>query len=128
MHQSICARVRSAPASLSVLKAVGTGEKKMLDFFGRNGDQKDISKLTDLYFCPILRPSYATDSYLVLNVEYVSKIIIFGLKTMVKSGVEKMFLKFLHAQSLFGKIQTTNNLLCAWRDFKKKILLIYFHI
>ena len=27
---------------------------------------------------------------------------------MVKSGVEKMFLKFLHAQSLFGKIRFTS--------------------
>ena len=27
-----------------------------------------------------------------------------GLKMMVKSGLEKIFLKFLHAQSLFGKI------------------------
>ena len=28
MHQSICARVRSAPASLPVFKAVGTGEER----------------------------------------------------------------------------------------------------
>ena len=36
----------------------------------------------------------------VLKMEYVSKINIFGLKMMVKSGLEKMFLKFLFAQSL----------------------------
>ena len=35
------------------------------------------------------------------DMEYVSKINIFGLKMMVKSGLEKIFLKFLHAQSLF---------------------------
>ena len=40
----------------------------------------------------------------VLKMEYVSKINIFGLKMMVKSGLEKIFLKFLHAQGLF---QTT---------------------
>ena len=31
--------------------------------------------------------------------EYVPKINNFGLKMMVKSGLEKIFLKFLHAQS-----------------------------
>ena len=35
----------------------------------------------------------------VLKMEYVSKINIFGLKMMVKSGLEKIFLKFLHAHS-----------------------------
>ena len=33
--------------------------------------------------------------------EYVSEIGIFGLKMMVKSGLDFFFLKFLHAQSLF---------------------------
>ena len=33
----------------------------------------------------------------VLKMEYVSKINIFGLNMMVKSGLEKIFLKFLHA-------------------------------
>ena len=37
----------------------------------------------------------------VLKMEYVSKINIFGLKMMVKSGLEKTFLKFLHAQAIF---------------------------
>ena len=37
----------------------------------------------------------------VLKMEYVSKINIFGLNMMVKSGLEKIFLKFLHAQGLF---------------------------
>jgi hypothetical protein len=40
--------------------------------------------------------------------EYVTKINIFGLKMMVKSGVEKTFLKFLHAESLFWKIFFTS--------------------
>ena len=37
------------------------------------------------------------DMVYVLKMEYVSKINIFGLKMMVKSGLEKIFLKFLHA-------------------------------
>ena len=41
------------------------------------------------------------DMVYVHKMEYVSKIIIFGLKMMVKSGLEKIFLKSLHAQSLF---------------------------
>jgi hypothetical protein len=39
--------------------------------------------------------------------EYVSKITIFWLKMMVKSGLEKLLLKFLNAQSL-GKIRFTS--------------------
>ena len=41
------------------------------------------------------------DMVYVLKMEYVSKINIFGLKMMVKSGLEKMFLKFLYAQGIF---------------------------
>ena len=37
--------------------------------------------------------------------EYVSKINIFGLKMMVKSGLEKNILKFLQAQSYFPLLQ-----------------------
>ena len=33
--------------------------------------------------------------------DYVPKMDIFGLKLMVKSGLEKLFLKFLHAQAIF---------------------------
>jgi hypothetical protein len=40
--------------------------------------------------------------------EYVYKINIFGLKMMVKSGLEKVFLKFLHAQNHFQKIFFTS--------------------
>ena len=48
-------------------------------------------------------PLQCTDSYFiyVLKIEHVSKIDSFGLKMMVKSGLEKIFLKFLHAQGLF---------------------------
>ena len=41
------------------------------------------------------------DMVYILKMEYVSKINIFGLKKMVKSGLEKIFLKFLQAQGLF---------------------------
>ena len=33
--------------------------------------------------------------------QYVFDITIFGLKMMVESGLEKMFLKFLHALTIF---------------------------
>ena len=43
--------------------------------------------------------SYLTESYIVftLKMESVSKSTIFGLKMMVKSGLEKFILKSLHA-------------------------------
>ena len=41
------------------------------------------------------------DMVYLLKMEYVPKINIFGLNMMVKSGLEKIFLKFLHAQGLF---------------------------
>ena len=55
------------------------------------------------------------------------KIILFGLKMMVKSGPEKIILKFLHAADYFPllhksdqshKSSNKNNYLPAWRDFK----------
>ena len=60
--------------------------------------------------------------------EYVSKINIFCLKMMVKSGLEKHILKFLHAQNYFFllhknaqncKFSKRNDLLWAWRNFNK---------
>ena len=46
-----------------------------------------------------LNMSYLTDSYIgfTLKMESVSKNTIFGLKMMVKSGLEKIILKSLHA-------------------------------
>ena len=53
--------------------------------------------------------SYLTDSYIVftLKMESVPKIKIFGLKMMVKSGLEKTFLKFLHSEAIFLVIHFT---------------------
>ena len=53
----------------------------------------------------VLNTSYLTDSYIIftLKMESVPKNSIFGLKMMVKSGLEKSILKFLHAQGLFFK-------------------------
>ena len=73
--------------------------------------------------------SYLTDSYIVftLKMESVSKNMIFGLKMMVKSGLENFFLKFLHAGEYFPllhksaqnhKFSNENNYLPAWRDIK----------
>ena len=63
---------------------------------------------TKIWFCMIIiksrhnkyfNTSYLTDSYIVfiLKLESGSKITIFGLKMVVKSGLEKFILKSLHA-------------------------------
>ena len=48
----------------------------------------------------LLNTSYLTDSYIsfTLKMESVSKSTIFGLKMMVKSGLEKIILKSLHVE------------------------------
>ena len=96
-----------------------------------------------------LNMSYLTDSYIVFNLkmESVSKNSIFGLKMMVKSGLDVVFFKFLHAGDLLHKsvqnhkFSNKNNHLPAWRDFKinlsrplftvifrpKMIFLLRFH-
>ena len=76
-----------------------------------------------------LNASYLTDAYIIftLKIESVPKKTIFGLKMMVKRGLEKIFLKFLHAGDYFSLLQkrvqnhkfsNKNNHLPAWRDFK----------
>jgi len=73
--------------------------------------------------------SYLTDSYIIftLKMESVSKDTIFGLKMMVKSGLEKIFVKFFTAGDYFSllhksvqndKFSSKNNHLPTWRDFK----------
>ena len=49
-----------------------------------------------------LNTQYMTNSTLVcpVKIEYVTKNNIFGLKMMMKSGLEKIILKFLHAQAI----------------------------
>ena len=41
-----------------------------------------------------------------VKMEYVSRIMIFGLKMIVKSGLEKIILKFLYAQNYFNELST----------------------
>ena len=76
-----------------------------------------------------LNTSHLTNSYIpfTLKMESVSKSTIFGLKMMVKSGLEKICLKFLHARDYFPllhksaqnhKFSNKNDYLPAWRDFK----------
>ena len=53
--------------------------------------------------------------------EYVTKIIIFGLKMMVKSGLEKFILISLYSGNYFSllhKMPKITNSCSAWRDFK----------
>ena len=63
---------------------------------------KSIQKCNLAKF-PFINTSYLNDSYIVFTVkmESVFKNTIFGLKMMVKSGLEKIFLKFLHAGAIF---------------------------
>ena len=51
----------------------------------------------------LLNTSYSTDSCIVftLKMESLPEVTILGLKTMVKSGLEKIFLKFLHVEAIF---------------------------
>ena len=54
----------------------------------------------DFYKGILINTSDLTDSYIgfTLKMESVSKNTIFGLKMMVKRGLEKILLKFLHAE------------------------------
>ena len=62
-----------------------------------------------LFYFIILNTQYMTNSTLVFPVkmEYVTKINIFGLKMMMKSGLEKIILKFFHALTDYHVISIT---------------------
>ena len=51
----------------------------------------------------VLNTLYLTNSYIIfiLKMESVNKITIFGLKMMVESGLEKIFMKILDAEAIF---------------------------
>ena len=81
--------------------------------------------LEHLYF----NTQYMTNPTIVspVKLEYGWNVSISGLKKMVKSGLEKIFLKFLYAEDYFPllhksaqnhKFSNKNNYLPAWRDFK----------
>ena len=76
-----------------------------------------------------LNTYYLTDTYIIftLKMESVSKNTIFGLKMIMKSGLEKIFLKFLHSGDHFPllnksaqnhKFSNKNNYLPLLRNFK----------
>ena len=71
--------------------------------------------------------------------EYLSKVNIFGLKVMVKSGLEKIVLKFLHAQAVsikwiyyIEKHRVTNSVIkmafFAHGGISIKLFVVYLHI
>ena len=69
--------------------------------------------------------------------ESVSKSTIFGLKMMVESGLEKIFLKFLREGDYFPllnksarnhKFSNKNDYLPAWRDFKINFFRPLFNV
>ena len=57
-----------------------------------------------------INTSYLTDTYIffTLEMESVSKNTIFDLKTMVKSGLEKIFLKSLHVGDYFLGVSSSS--------------------
>ena len=63
----------------------------------------------------------------LVQMKYGGNFSISGLKMMVKSGLEKIFLKFLHALTMSFlllnfdqkyKFSNKNNMVSAWRNFK----------
>ena len=72
-------------------------------YFSKIRTSSGSSGLKKIFLKMELNTSYLTDSYIAftLKMESVSKITIFGLKVMMKSGLEKIFLKFLHAEAIF---------------------------
>ena len=71
--------------------------------FLSNCQADDFPELYTTQFLNVFNTSYLTDSNIIftLKMESVSKITIFGLKMMMKSGLDKIFLKFLHAVTIF---------------------------
>ena len=93
-----------------------------------HGVLSNVWVLLDLWYKSV-NTSYLTDSYIIftLKMESVSKATIFGLKMMVKSGLEKISLKFLHAGHYFRflhknaqnlKFSNENDRVRAWRKFE----------
>ena len=76
--------------------------------------------------------SYVTESYIVFThkMESVSKNTIFSLKMMVKSGLEKIFLKFLHVGDYFPLLHKSaqNHKFPEWRNFKINFSAPLFNI
>ena len=66
----------------------------------KDNETKTKNMLSDL---DNFNTQYMTNSTLAcpVKIEYVTKNYIFGLKMMMKSGLEKIILKFLHAQAIF---------------------------
>ena len=79
--------------------------------------------------CLRLNTWYMTNSTLVspVKMEYGWNFSISGLKMMMKSGLGKIFLKFLHALTMlilllnlyfWSKFSNKNDMVSAWRNFK----------
>ena len=80
--------------------------------------RKGLCKVRNYLF--FFNTQYVTNSTLVypVNIEYVTKNNIFGLKMMVKSGIAKIFLKFLPAHTmsfLFLILHFSSDLLFSMR-------------
>ena len=87
-----------------------------------------VKKQIWIAYCS-LNTQYMTNSTLVspVKMEYGWNFSIFGLKIMMKSGLGKIFLKFLHALTMlflllnlyfWSKFSNKNDMVSAWRNFK----------
>ena len=89
----------------------------------------------------MINTTYMTNSTLVspVKMEYGWNVSISGLKMMMKSGLGKIFLKFLHALTMlflllnlyfWSKFSNKNDMVSAWRNFKnifpRPLLIIIF--
>ena len=87
------------------------------------------SNLVCIRYLNFLNTRYMTNSTLVspVKMEYGWNFSISGLKMMMKSGLGKIFLKFLHALTMlflllnlyfWSKFSNKNDMVSAWRNFK----------
>ena len=99
--------------------SVAMTSKKNSD--GHNPSTRNIGMINPVIVYPV-------------KMEYGWNFTITGLKMMLNTGLEKISLKFFHAQAIFDlliyfiekrifaqnqKFSNKNDLLCAWRDFKE---------
>ena len=90
-----------------------------------------------MHLCKAINTLYGCEANIVftLKIESVPKNIIFGLKMMVKSGPEKIILKFLHVGTYFPLLykipKITNSVtkitIFPHRGISKYIFLDHFH-
>ena len=91
--------------------------------------EKKIVEMLGILVTDLINTQNMTNPTIVspVKMEYGWNFSISGLKMMVKSGLEKIFLKFLHALTMsflllnlyfWSKFSNNNDMVSAWRNFK----------